>query len=69
MSTEPDRLLPALLVALLVFGGLASAHRVRARANRLENVTLADLRDALLPKLLSGEIRVPEAEQLAGEAA
>jgi type I restriction enzyme S subunit len=36
---------------------------------RAECETLADLRDTLLPKLLSGEIRVPEAEQLAGEAA
>jgi type I restriction enzyme S subunit len=28
---------------------------------------LAAIRDALLPKLLSGEIRVPEAEQAAEE--
>ena len=35
----------------------------------IDAATLADLRDTLLPKLLSGEIRVPEAEQLAGEAA
>ena len=31
MSTEPDRLLPALLVALLVLGGLASAGFFQAR--------------------------------------
>jgi len=30
--------------------------------NNSENRTLADLRDTLLPKLLSGELRVPEAE-------
>lgn len=29
-----------------------------------ESRTLADLRDALLPKLISGELRVPEAEEL-----
>jgi type I restriction enzyme S subunit len=28
-----------------------------------QNETLAELRDALLPKLLSGEIRVEEAEE------
>jgi len=31
-------------------------------ANASESRTLAELRDALLPKLISGEIRVPEAE-------
>ena len=30
-------------------------------ANNLESRTLAALRDALLPKLLSGELRVPAA--------
>ena len=33
-------------------------------SNLKEALTLAALRDALLPKLLSGEIRVPEAERL-----
>jgi type I restriction enzyme S subunit len=33
----------------------------RAEHNRLESRTLAELRDALLPKLLSGELRVPVA--------
>ena len=35
----------------------------RIRANVLQSRTLAALRDALLPKLLSGEIRVPTEEQ------
>jgi len=30
--------------------------------------TLAELRDALLPKLISGEIQVPQAEELIEEA-
>lgn len=33
-----------------------------------ESSTLVDLRDALLPKLLSGELRVRDAESLVGEA-
>ncbi len=37
----------------------------RAEYNRLESRTLAALRDALLPQLLSGELRVPAAAKLA----
>ncbi|MBZ0252598.1 MAG: hypothetical protein K8I02_04590, partial [Candidatus Methylomirabilis sp.] len=36
----------------------------RAHLARLHSRTLAALHDALLPKLLSGEIRVPEAERM-----
>ena len=36
--------------------------------NELESRTLAALRDTLLPKLISGEIRVNDAEKLTGEA-
>ena len=38
--------------------------RERIRALRGESRTLAALRDALLPKLIRGEIRVKEMEQL-----
>ena len=31
--------------------------------NKIENRTLADLRDLLLPKLLSGEIRLRDADR------
>lgn len=41
----------------------------RTLNNDLESRTLAAVRDALLPKLLSGEVRVEEAEELAGEMA
>lgn len=34
-----------------------------------ESQTLAELRDLLLPKLLSGEIRVPEAEEIVEDIA
>ena len=33
-----------------------------------ESRTLAELRDTLLPKLISGELRVPEAMEMAAEA-
>jgi type I restriction enzyme S subunit len=32
------------------------------RNNRFENRTLSEIRDALLPKLISGQIRVPKAD-------
>ncbi|MEM7747202.1 MAG: restriction endonuclease subunit S [Pseudomonadota bacterium] len=38
------------------------------KAHDLESQTLAALRDLLLPKLMSGEIRIKDAEKLAGEA-
>lgn len=36
----------------------------RRHQSRIESRTLAELRDTLLPKLLSGEVRVPEAEEM-----
>ena len=39
----------------------------RLRANARESDTLAAVRDALLPKLVSGEIRVPQAEKAPAE--
>ena len=38
-------------------------------ANNIQNVDLTKLRDTLLPKLLSGEIRIPEAEKMVEELA
>ncbi len=35
----------------------------------LESRTLAAIRDALLPKLISGELRVPDAERIVGRMA
>ncbi|QPM68611.1 restriction endonuclease subunit S [Atribacter laminatus] len=37
-------------------------------SNLFENLTLASLRDILLPKLISGELRVPDAEKFVEEA-
>lgn len=50
------------------FGEFARAILHRMKANDEQSRTLGDLRDTLLPKLISGEIRVPEAEELAQEA-
>ncbi len=44
-------------------GRLVAPMFERIANNRAESDTLAELRDALLPKLISGEIRVPEAEE------
>ena len=41
----------------------------RVRANRAESRTLAQTRDLLLPRLMSGELRVAELENLAREVA
>ena len=46
------------------FGDLSSTFMVRIRANSVQSDTLAQLRDTLLPKLLSGEICVSEADKL-----
>jgi type I restriction enzyme S subunit len=40
----------------------------RAYAARLESDCIAALRDALLPKLLSGDVRVSNAKSFVGEA-
>ncbi|MEO0538274.1 MAG: hypothetical protein AAF215_30985 [Cyanobacteria bacterium P01_A01_bin.123] len=45
------------------FASSVNELEARIAANENESRTLAQLRDALLPKLLSGEIRVKEAAQ------
>jgi type I restriction enzyme, S subunit len=40
----------------------------RIKSNVAETLALAETRDVLLPKLMSGEIRVKDAEKIAGEA-
>ncbi len=48
------------------FTSLANAAHDRVEDSRRESQTLAALRDALLPKLISGELRVPDAERIVG---
>jgi type I restriction enzyme S subunit len=55
-------LLPPPAIRARVCSLLEPMH-MRREANFDESATLAQLRDTLLPKLISGEIRVPEAER------
>jgi type I restriction enzyme S subunit len=48
------------------FGKLVSPLFDRIKAAMEQSRTLAALRDALLPKLVSGELRVPDAERIVG---
>jgi type I restriction enzyme S subunit len=61
LVVPPSRLVQA-------FDHLATAAHERCEANLQESSRLAALRDALLPKLLSGEVRVPEVEQAVEDA-
>ncbi len=64
--------LPVLIPAAPVqdaFENVAAPLVQRMTANTEESQTLAALRDLLLPKLMSGEIRVKDAEKAVGEAA
>jgi restriction endonuclease S subunit/predicted GIY-YIG superfamily endonuclease len=49
--------------AVKAFDNQSAPLLARVHANESESITLAAIRDALLPKLLSGEIRVKEAEK------
>jgi type I restriction enzyme, S subunit len=50
--------------SLAAFGEIESSIAYRQYAANAESKTLAELRDALLPRLLSGELRVRDAEKL-----
>ena len=50
------------------FGSQLSLHAEKKYINTQESLILTDLRDTLLPKLISGELKVPEAENLIEEA-
>ncbi|MDT3608017.1 restriction endonuclease subunit S [Cronobacter dublinensis] len=50
------------------FNNYVSAIRKLIQKNNISTTTLTGLRDTLLPKLLSGEITLPEAEQAVSEA-
>ena len=50
----------------LNFGNIVSPMFDRIRASMLQSRTLAALRDTLLPKLISGVLRVKDAERIAG---
>jgi len=50
------------------FGSQLSLFAKKKYLNNQENLTLRDLRDTLLPKLISGDLKVSDAESLIGEA-
>ena len=50
------------------FGAISDLILGGNRSRNIENKSLSQLRDTLLPKLLSGEITLPEAEQAVSEA-
>ena len=47
-------------------GKAIAALRARLTANVAESRTLAELRNALLPKLMSGEVRVEDPDRILG---
>ena len=50
------------------FESIARGLNKRIRANQAQAQTLATLRDTLLPCLISGQLRLPEATAIADEA-
>lgn len=46
------------------FDELALSLHAKVRVNRTQSSTLCELRDTLLPRLISGKLRVPEAEKM-----
>lgn len=52
---------------LAAFSQSTAALLDRAEANKQENKTLSELRDTLLPKLISGELRIDEAKRKQGK--
>ena len=57
--------LPPTLEPILLFEKLVRPLYERAAQNRTQSRTLGYLRDALLPKLISGDLRLPDAERIA----
>ncbi len=55
--------------ALDLFRGFIQTTTNKLQENRKESDTLVSLRDTLLPKLISGELRVPDAEKLVEDVA
>ena len=49
---------------LVRYNEISSPIHQRSLLNIRESQTLAQIRDTLLPKLISGEIRLPEAEKI-----
>jgi type I restriction enzyme S subunit len=50
------------------FGEIAALQINLTSTNKSQTAVLAQIRDALLPRLLSGELTIPNAERIAGIA-
>ena len=59
--------LPGAAVAA-AFGEIAAALQKAIATDHVQTQSLATLRDTLLPRLISGQLRLPEAEALVAEA-
>ena len=71
ISKKAFRPIPALVPSSPVieaFLTVAASLFNRLVSNEQQAQTLAALRDTLLPRLISGQLRLPEAEALAAEA-
>ena len=66
---KASRVLLAPLKTLAAFETVVSPLFLKIREHSLESRSLAALRDTLLPKLISGELRIPDAERIVGEVA
>ena len=66
MLSRARTVVPPKETALQMFMPIAELAK-RVSATRTESRTLAAMRDALLPKLISGELRVKDAERIIGE--
>ena len=53
---------------MISFSSLTDPILNKQAKNFKENETLKELRDTLLPKLISGELKIPDAENLIEEA-
>jgi type I restriction enzyme S subunit len=58
--------LPPTLELIFLFEKLVKPFYEQSARNRMQSRTLAQLREALLPKLISGELRLPDVERIAG---
>ena len=50
------------------FDHILELFHAKLEFNKVESQTLTKLRDTLLPKLISGELRIPDAEKMVEEA-
>ena len=66
--TEYDFCLPNNNSLLKIYNDISINMLEKVSKNSLENITLEKLRDTLLPKLISGELKIPDAEKFIDEA-